>query len=104
MRIGELSSRTGISQRMLRYYEQEGLLQPKRTHAGYRTYSTQAERIACHVRNLSEAGIKLKSIRMLPPCLSDEDIYSPRFDCPEARTTFISSVRKTGSQAGGIDG
>jgi DNA-binding transcriptional MerR regulator len=36
--IGQLSARSGATQRMLRYYEQHGLLQPKRTPSGYRTY------------------------------------------------------------------
>ncbi|WHT21481.1 MerR family DNA-binding transcriptional regulator [Crossiella sp. CA-258035] len=39
MRIGELSKRTGVSIRMLRYYEEQGLLQPNRTEAGYRIYA-----------------------------------------------------------------
>lgn len=38
MRIGELARRTGVSERMLRYYEQEGLLRPARTTSGYRDY------------------------------------------------------------------
>ena len=31
MQIGELSARTGASVRMLRYYEEQGLLEPRRT-------------------------------------------------------------------------
>ena len=34
MKIGELSRRSGVSIRMLRYYETEGLLKPKRTASG----------------------------------------------------------------------
>ncbi len=36
--IGEASRRTGWSPRMLRYLEQEGLVVPGRTGAGYRRY------------------------------------------------------------------
>ncbi|WP_244893587.1 MerR family DNA-binding transcriptional regulator [Gilliamella apicola] len=36
MKIGELSKLSQISVRMLRYYEEEGLLSPKRTVSGYR--------------------------------------------------------------------
>ncbi|MCK2240410.1 MULTISPECIES: MerR family DNA-binding transcriptional regulator [unclassified Crossiella] len=39
MRIGELSQRTGVSIRMLRYYEEQGLLRPDRTESGYRVYA-----------------------------------------------------------------
>ena len=39
MQIGELSARTGASVRMLRYYEEQGLLEPRRTGSGYRDYA-----------------------------------------------------------------
>ncbi|MFO7572603.1 MAG: MerR family transcriptional regulator [Gaiellaceae bacterium] len=38
MTIGETSRRSGWSPRMLRYLEQEGLVVPTRTDAGYRRY------------------------------------------------------------------
>lgn len=38
MTIGETSRRTGWSPRMLRYLEQEGLVVPARSDAGYRRY------------------------------------------------------------------
>lgn len=53
MRIGELSRRTGVSIRMLRYYEEQGLLRPARTESGYRVYSEadvdQVGRIRCMI-------------------------------------------------------
>jgi len=46
MRIGELSARTGVSVRMLRHYEKEGLLHPSRLASGYRAYtSADADRV-----------------------------------------------------------
>jgi DNA-binding transcriptional MerR regulator len=36
--IGELAQRTGVSQRSLRYYEQQGLLSADRDVHGYRRY------------------------------------------------------------------
>ena len=39
MRIGELSKRTGVSSRSLRYYEEQGLLTSSRSDAGQRHYS-----------------------------------------------------------------
>ena len=38
MRIGELSRRTGTATRLLRYYEEQGLLTPQREENGYREY------------------------------------------------------------------
>ncbi len=34
MRIGELAERTGASRRLLRYYEEQGLIQPSRRANG----------------------------------------------------------------------
>ena len=40
MNIGQASKQSGISTKMIRYYEQIGLLEPaKRTDSGYRIYS-----------------------------------------------------------------
>ncbi|NHN29548.1 MerR family transcriptional regulator [Paenibacillus agricola] len=41
--MGELSSRTGVSTRSLRYYEQQGMLTPMRLENGYREYSSFTE-------------------------------------------------------------
>jgi len=38
MRIGELATRTGVPTRMLRYYEEQGLITPRRLANGYREY------------------------------------------------------------------
>ncbi|PWV98528.1 DNA-binding transcriptional MerR regulator [Paenibacillus cellulosilyticus] len=43
MKIGELSARTGVSIRSLRYYEEQGLLAPTRSDNGYREFSPLAE-------------------------------------------------------------
>ena len=38
MKIGELATRTGVPARMLRYYEEQGLITPQRLDNGYREY------------------------------------------------------------------
>src|SRR3954453_20707478 len=44
--IGEVASRTGLTQRTLRYYEDLGLLEPARTGGGRRTYdAAQLDRL-----------------------------------------------------------
>lgn len=69
MRIGELSRRTGVSVRMLRYYEAEALLRPQRRASGYRDFSETDVTIVAAIRKLSAAGLKLDFIRQFLPCL-----------------------------------
>jgi DNA-binding transcriptional MerR regulator len=68
MKIGELSRRTGVSVRMLRYYESEDLLAPKRTTAGYRDFSMDDVDTVQRIRTLGSAGLTLPTIRMFLPC------------------------------------
>lgn len=70
MRIGELSSRTAIPARMLRYYEEQQLLSPERTYNGYRDYPEAAVDRVEQIRGLIEAGIPTRIVRQLLPCLS----------------------------------
>ncbi|MGX1372208.1 DNA-binding transcriptional MerR regulator [Streptomyces canus] len=44
MRIGELSRRTGVPTRLLRYYEEQDLLHPARDDNGYRSFDEAAVR------------------------------------------------------------
>jgi DNA-binding transcriptional MerR regulator len=69
MRIGELSARTGASARMLRYYEEQGLLEPRRTQSGYRIYSEadvdRVARIRCMLSAALPAGVVGKTLKFL---------------------------------------
>lgn len=83
MRIGELARRTGISERMLRYYEQQGLLQPARRDSGYRDYGEAEVQAAHRIRLLSASGLKVGTIRVLLPCMrGDAPVFEP---CAEVR-------------------
>jgi DNA-binding transcriptional MerR regulator len=73
MRIGELAARTGVSQRSLRYYEQQGLLVSDRTTGGQREYSEHAVDRVIHVQELFAAGLNSRTIASLLPCMRDSD-------------------------------
>ncbi|QQM29424.1 MerR family transcriptional regulator [Martelella lutilitoris] len=91
MQIGELSTRTGVSVRMLRYYEQQDLLSPARRASGYRDYSAEDERIVKAVRTLSEAGLKLEFIRRFLPCLrSKGPLLHP---CPDLMAAMEQEMK-----------
>jgi DNA-binding transcriptional MerR regulator len=85
-----LSRRSGVSVRMLRYYETEGLLAPARTGNGYRSYDEAAEVTLARIRLLSSAGLMLDSIRQLLPCVrSGHPAFTP---CAELRATLRRQV------------
>lgn len=71
MRIGELSRRTGVSERSLRYYEQQGLLTSGRTAGGHRDFSEAVvDRVIC-IQELFAAGLCSSKIAQLLPCLHE---------------------------------
>jgi DNA-binding transcriptional MerR regulator len=91
VRIGEVSRRTGVSERMLRYYEQEGLLRPERTPAGYRDYGENEVQTATVIRALNASGLKLDSIKSLLPCVNGaESVFTP---CGRVRDTLTQELR-----------
>ncbi|MDN3241893.1 MerR family transcriptional regulator [Glycomyces tritici] len=74
MLIGELSRRTGVSTRLLRYYEEQELLLPERDAHGYRTYPEDALMRVEQIRRLLEAGVSTAEIRHLIPCATKEGL------------------------------
>jgi DNA-binding transcriptional MerR regulator len=88
MRIGELSKRTGVSPRSLRYYEEQGLLTSSRSEAGQRHYSdAEAQRVAL-IRQLFDAGLSSRVIATVLPCV---DIPG---DLDVAEETFTAMTRE----------
>ncbi|MEU6665079.1 MerR family transcriptional regulator [Streptomyces sp. NPDC046727] len=63
MLIGDLAARTGTTTRTLRYYEEEGLLEPGRTAAGYRVYGPEAVTRVRNVRDLLASGFTVENVR-----------------------------------------
>ncbi|MFI8895618.1 MerR family transcriptional regulator [Streptomyces paradoxus] len=72
MFIGELSRRTGVSTRSLRYYEQQGLLRPQRRASGYREFGESDVAVVRRVRILLAAGLNTDLIREVLPCMAEE--------------------------------
>ena len=69
MRIGELSTRTGVPSRMLRYYEEQGLITPTRLANGYRDYDERLVDRVGKIRGLIDAGIPTRIVTDILPCL-----------------------------------
>ncbi|MGP9538593.1 MerR family transcriptional regulator [Brachybacterium sp. AOP43-C2-M15] len=73
MRIGELSRRTGVAPRLLRYYEEQGLIASHRASNGYRTYDEE------HVERVRQVAVMIRSgltTRLARALLELEEIES----------------------------
>ncbi|MEU6212792.1 MerR family transcriptional regulator [Streptomyces sp. NPDC047023] len=87
-RIGELSQRTGVSPRSLRYYEDQGLLTSSRSAAGQRHYSDAAVQRVSLIRHMFDAGMSSWVIVTMLPCV---DIPG---DLGVAEETFAAMLRE----------
>jgi len=73
MRIGELSKRSGVSIRSLRYYEEQRLLTPARLPSGYRVYEEADVIRVQSIQALLAAGLSTRKIEHILPCLAQHD-------------------------------
>lgn len=63
MNIGEASAASGVSAKMIRYYEETGLIPPAgRTASGYRTYGPREVQILRFVRRARDLGFPMEKV------------------------------------------
>ena len=63
MNIGQAAAASGLSAKMIRHYEQSGLLQPtQRSEAGYRQYQPKDIEILKFIRRARVLGFSLADI------------------------------------------
>lgn len=98
MKIGELATLTGVSVRSLRYYEQQGLLEPQRTSTGHRLYTTKHEASVAHIQELLHAGFCSSVIRDLLPALTE-----PERDSELLRSSFAAAEARLESEIDSIE-
>ncbi|WP_235915621.1 MerR family transcriptional regulator [Puerhibacterium puerhi] len=65
MKIGELAARAGVAPRLVRYYEQQGLLTAQRADNGYRTYDEDDVARVARVAGLVRAGLPTRLVKVL---------------------------------------
>jgi DNA-binding transcriptional MerR regulator len=89
MKIGELAKRTEVPSRMLRYYEEQGLITPRRQQNGYREYDEYLVDRVKKIRGLLDSGIPTRIIGDMLPCLHQpQEIVVADAD-PELREMLV---------------
>ncbi|MFE5867307.1 MerR family transcriptional regulator [Streptomyces roseifaciens] len=88
MRIGELSERTGTSRRLLRYYEEQGMIVSQRSPNGYRHYDERFVDRVLQIRGLLDAGLPTRIIKQILPCLDKPRVIHFPDATPEMLATL----------------
>ncbi|MFB7406742.1 MerR family transcriptional regulator [Streptomyces sp. NPDC056202] len=88
MRIGELSERTGTPRRLLRYYEEQGLIVADRLPNGYRVYDESNPDRVLQIRGLLDAGLPTRIIKQILPCLNKPRVIHFPDATPEMLATL----------------
>ena len=77
MNIGQASKQTGISSKMIRYYEEIGLLETaKRSASGYRMYSVQDLKTLNFIRHARDLGFSSEQMKELICLWKNTDRHS----------------------------
>ncbi len=91
MNIGQVSAASGVSAKMIRYYEKIGLIRPAgRSDAGYRKYTSQDQQILSFIRRARELGFSLDRIRTLMGLWEDTSRHSA--DVQQLAQQYISEL------------
>jgi DNA-binding transcriptional MerR regulator len=94
MRIGELAKETGVAARMLRYYEEQGLITPRRLDNGYRVYDDYLVDRVRKIRGLIDSGIPTRIVTHILPCLGQPQTIVVRNIDPELRARLAEERDK----------
>ena len=83
MRISEVSRRTGVSIRSLRYYEQQRLLCPRRLENGYRDLDEEAVQRVQTIQMYLGLGLTTEQIEEILQCTEISPLPQPLPVCEE---------------------
>lgn len=93
MNIGEAAKHSGVSAKMIRYYEQTGLIpRARRTESGYRDYSERDIHLLSFVRRARDLGFSVEVISELLELWTDDARRSA--DVRELAQGHLSNLRR----------
>ncbi|MDO4312168.1 MAG: MerR family transcriptional regulator [Eubacteriales bacterium] len=92
LKIGDFSKLSRVSIRMLRYYDEIGLLKPVKidTFTGYRYYSEEQLPIMARINSLKDMGFGLTVIREMLECYDDKEVIGHYLENHYAELTALS--------------
>lgn len=101
LRIGDLAALTSTTPRMLRHYENQGLIEAERSSTGQRLFDPSAIEQVRSIRRLLGAGLPVGAIRELLDCIHDTDRIEPcavpllveHLDAYDGRIAELTSTR-----------
>ncbi|MCX5095879.1 MerR family transcriptional regulator [Streptomyces sp. NBC_00365] len=100
MRIGEVAAEAGVSTRMLRYYEEQQLLESTRTPGGQRQYADGTVERVRLIHQFHAAGLPSRAIRKVLPCADARkataellDLLAAERDRIDRQMTDLQGVR-----------
>lgn len=101
MLISELSARSGVSPRSLRYYEEQGLVTSTRAPNGYRQFSEDAVEVARTIRTMFQLGFSSDMVRTIAPCATGQhdgvDRAAVRESVAEMRDDIDRRIQELGT-------
>lgn len=62
LKIGELATQSGLSRDTLRFYEERGLIQSRRSSNGYRVYAIETLALLAYIKTAQQLGFSLAEI------------------------------------------
>lgn len=77
LRIGDLAARTGATPRMLRHYENQGLIAAERSSTGQRLFDPSVIEQVHHIRRLLSVGLPILAVGELLDCIHDPHRLEP---------------------------
>lgn len=93
MNIGQAAEASGVSAKMIRYYEQNGLIPPAaRTESGYRVYSKQDVHMLRFIRRARDLGFSVDAIGDLLDLWRDQSRQSA--DVKQLALEHVRSLRQ----------
>lgn len=94
--IGTVTKLTDLTPRQIRYYEQQGLIQPERTDGNQRLFSFNDVERLFEIKSLIEKGINLAGVKEM--LLKNHQVLEAKQEVEKARAEVVKAKRELSEQ------